>query len=58
MTMIRLIVPAVMFLALGGCVVPFGISTGPGDNRTPYFANDGNAIPSEQLNSGPYDPAE
>jgi hypothetical protein len=45
-----------VLLALAGCVVPFGKSTGPGDNRSMYFSNSGNrdapAHPDEQLTTG------
>lgn len=49
--MIRIIVLGTFLLALAGCVVPFGDSTGPGDNRSPYFSNRGDpngSAPDEQ----------
>lgn len=55
--MIRITIFIAMFLSLAGCVIPLGSSTGPGDNRSPYFSNGGDhdalARSSEQLPSEP-----
>jgi hypothetical protein len=59
MTTIRLIFLAGVLSALSGCVLPFGYSTGPGDDRSPYLSNDGDRDaapnPSEQFQPGPSD---
>jgi hypothetical protein len=51
--MIRITVLVTLLLALAGCVIPFGASTGPGDYRSPYFSNsgyrDGPLYPSEPV---------
>jgi hypothetical protein len=39
--MVRIIALVTLLLALAGCVVPFQDSTGPSDNRSPYFSNRG-----------------
>jgi hypothetical protein len=41
MTFLKLTVLAGLLVALSGCVFPFGYSTGPGDDRSPYLSNDG-----------------
>jgi hypothetical protein len=51
---IKITILAAMLLALAGCVIPFGTSTGTGDDRSPYFSNEGalNATSgSEQIHS-------
>jgi hypothetical protein len=40
MNAFRLAILAIALVSLAGCVVPFGRSTGPGDDRAPYFSND------------------
>ena len=59
MIIIKLTIVAGMLLALAGCVFPFGKSTGPDDDRSPYFSNDSNREaapnPSDQFQPGPAD---
>lgn len=57
MTKIKAILLVAMLSALGGCVFPFGTSSGPDDNRSAYFSNDGahydNPKASEELQDAP-----
>jgi len=57
MTIIRLTILTGMLFALTGCVFPFGHSTGPGDDRSPYLSNEGDRDaapnPSGQFQPGP-----
>lgn len=41
MTIIKATILAGLLVSLAGCVVPFGKSTGPDDNRAPYIGNPG-----------------
>jgi hypothetical protein len=51
--MIRISVLVALLLALAGCVIPFGKSTGPGDYRSPYFSNGGSLDrPGQQAATG------
>jgi hypothetical protein len=55
----RLFAVAGIVMALSGCVLPFGYSTGPGDDRSPYLSNYGDRDaapdPSDQFQPGPAD---
>ncbi len=57
MTIIRITALAGILMALTGCVVPFGKSTGRDDDRSPYFSNSGDGHsapnPGTQLRTGP-----
>jgi len=50
--MTRIIALVALSLAVAGCVVPLGDSTGPGDSRSSYFSNNGpngRLFPSEPV---------
>ena len=56
MTRIHVASLIIILLTLAGCEIPFGNSSGPGDDRSPYFSNEStgsdNPQPSEQFPPG------
>lgn len=57
MMIVRLTVLVGMLFAITGCVIPLGKPTGPDDDRSPYFSNDGDhsSDPTTQFRSGPFE---